>query len=198
MKKLILASDSPRRKEILEIFTSDFLQISPNIEESFDQDFDFLTNLMSVARAKARSVGVTYPDQIVLACDTVVYFEGKIYPKAKNIEEGKRFLQDLSGNYHQVYSAFALELYGENLSVVDYSLSKVKFKDLSEAMIDSYLSSGQWKDKAGAYGIQSKGSILVEEIIGDYFNVVGLPISKIYDYLTSYFAYDLLEEGNDL
>lgn len=198
MKKIVLASNSPRRKNILKTFTNDFIQVSPEVDETFDPNFDIETNIMSLARKKSKSVSHDYPDSIVIAADTIVVKNDKILTKAEDEDQARKFLKDLSNSSHYVYTGFCIDLYNENISVVDYQVTEVKFKKLSDSMIEAYLKTDDWNNKAGAYAIQSRASIFVDYIKGDYLNVVGLPISLISDYLLEYFSYDLMEVASEL
>lgn len=187
--KIILASKSPRRKEILSLFTNDFKIIKTDVKENFTDDYNILTNIMSISSKKASSIEVDL-DSIIISADTIVLLENKVLGKAGSEEEAFNYLRLLSRKTHQVITAFSIK--SKTKTIVDYEITNVSFKDLSDDDINSYIKTGEWKDKAGAYAIQGKGSALVEKINGDYFNVVGLPISKINDYLKVYFTFDLL------
>lgn len=187
--KIILASKSPRRKEILKLFTDEFTVIKTQVDEIFNYDYDTLTNSMSISRKKAASIDCN-EDSLVISADTIVLSEDKVLGKAASSEEAFKELEQLSGKTHQVITAFTIK--SKNKTVVDYEITKVTFKNLTYEDIWAYINTGEWKDKAGSYAIQGKGSTLIKNINGDYFNVVGLPISKINDYLKNYFNVDLL------
>lgn len=187
--KIILASKSPRRREILSLFTNNFEIIKTEVIENFNDNYDILTNIMAISRKKASSIK-TDLDSIIISADTIVLLDNKVLGKAGSAEEAFKDLSLLSGKTHQVITAFSIK--SKTKTIVDYEITKVSFKDLSDDDINSYIKTGEWEDKAGAYAIQGKGSALVEKISGDYFNVVGLPISKINDYLKVYFTFDLL------
>lgn len=195
--RLILASKSPRRKEILSHYIDDLTVVTNSVDETINENFDIYTNLMSISRKKANGVAEDYPKDIVLGSDTVVYFNEEILHKPKDRREAKNYLEKLSNNIHSVITSFTLINLSNNIIISDYVESKVKFNKLSSGIIDGYLNSLEWEGKAGGYAIQGKGAILVEEIIGDYFSVVGLPISKISKYLNKYFNIDLMEEWNE-
>jgi septum formation protein len=125
------------------------------------------------ARRKVEAV----PGDLVLGCDTEVYLDGQVFGKADDPEHAERYLRQLSGRTHQVYSGIALRnADGERAAV---AVTDVTFRQLSEAEIDWYLRTEEWRDRAGAYAIQGRGSALVERIDGDFWNVVGLPVPKL-------------------
>ena len=192
MKKLILASASPRRKEILDIFTSDYEVKISHVSEKMDKDIDIYTNLMTIAKRKGESVLNSYPDSIVLSADTIVTYQDNILEKPTDEKDAREYLNILSDSTHSVITAFCIQT-DKHISVVDYEETYIQFKKLDDQIIENYIKTGEWKDKAGGYGIQGYGSVLVDNINGDYFNVVGLPISRIYKYLLDYFDFDLME-----
>ncbi|SMP05505.1 septum formation protein [Desulfurobacterium pacificum] len=180
--KILLASSSPRRKEILQmvgvgvrIFPSDAEEkIYPTPEETAVRNAE-LKALTVKDKAK--------PDEIILAADTIVVFNGKVLGKPSNKQEAIEFLKKLSSNYHTVITGFAL-FFPNGKLVSGLEKTEVKFKRMSLKEIEWYVETGEPMDKAGAYGIQGIGAIFIERIEGDYFNVMGLPIGKIYDILT--------------
>lgn len=189
---IILASNSPRRKEILNKFIKDLRIISSNQDENFDINYDIITNQMSISKKKGEEISTKYKDSIIISADTIVYMNGEIFHKPKTREEAKRCLTLLSNEWHSVITSYCISSYNLSRIVCDYEITRVKFKDLSKSIIDSYIDTGECFDKAGAYGIQDKGSVLVDRIEGDYFTVMGLPISKIYDNLSKYFNINIL------
>lgn len=189
---LILASKSPRRRDILKTFIPDIKCIPGNIEEKFDESFDIYSNMMSLSKKKAESIIGDFPEDIVLGSDTIVFFEDKILHKPKDENEARQYLNMLSNNTHSVITSFSL--ISKDLSVSDYVETEVEFIKLNDDVIDDYIKSCEWKGKAGGYAIQGKGALLVNKINGDYFSVVGLPISKIAIYLNKYFDINLMED----
>lgn len=187
--KILLASKSPRRREILKTFTDDFEVVKTDVDESFNENFDVVTNIMALSKKKAASLDLD-DEEIAISADTSVIIGDKILGKAGSREEAFDQLKSLSGKTHQVITAFTLR--SKTKMVVDYVSTEVVFKDFSDDEINAYLDTGEWEDKAGSYAIQGKGTALVDQIHGDFLNVVGLPISKIYDYLKLYFDLDLL------
>lgn len=178
MEKIILASNSPRRREILSNFI-DFTVISKEIDEIKDDCFSPWTTVMALAYEKGIEVAKDNVDEVVLSADTLVELDGKLLGKPKNREDAKIMIKSLSGKIHNVYTGYAIFKLSKKIKYVSYDKSSVKFYDLSDDEIEKYLDTLEYKDKAGAYGIQGKGSLLVEKIEGDYFNIVGFPIGKI-------------------
>lgn len=184
MRKVVLASESPRRRELLAGLGMNFVTCSSNVKEYFDPLLPIEEALMNVALAKAKGGLDHYPNDVIIGADTIVVIDGEILGKPKDNEDAKRMLQLLSGRTHHVYTGVAILYQGE----VDtfYEDTEVTFYELDEEMIDNYIATKEPRDKAGAYGIQSKGSILVKKINGDYNNVVGLPIASLYRHLYKY------------
>ena len=178
MEKIILASNSPRRREILSNFI-DFTVISKEIDEVKEDCFSPWTTVMALAYEKGIEVAKDNVDEVVLSADTLVELDGKLLGKPKNREDAKIMIKSLSGKIHNVYTGYAIFKLSKKIKYVSYDKSSVKFYDLSDDEIEKYLNTLEYKDKAGAYGIQGKGSLLVENIEGDYFNIVGFPIGKI-------------------
>ena len=184
MKKFILASGSPRRKEILLREGYSFEIVTSDKEDAFDKNCPAEKFSVRCALSKARDVYSRVPKtSVVLGADTVVAFEGKIYGKPASEEEAGSMLKAFSGKTHTVFTAYVLIRDGMRMSgVVE---TKVTFNDLSDDLISEYLKSGLYKGKAGAYGIQD-GFPLVKSYDGDYDNVMGLPIGEIYDNLKEF------------
>lgn len=192
MKKLILASSSPRRREILERYNLDFQIIKSHIDEKVSFNDDPFQVVMSLAFQKAEDIakGLDF-DAIVIGADTVVYLD-RVIGKPKDEIDAYRILEDLSGREHSVITGIALIDTNLGKKIVDYEITKVKFRELQPEKINSYISTGEFKDKAGAYGIQGYGEILVDWIEGPYSNVVGLPIVKVDKLLERHFYTKIL------
>lgn len=184
MKKIILASDSPRRRELLANLGLNFKSCSPKANEYFDPSLPIWQALEKVAYAKAESGALTYPDNVVIGADTIVVIDDEILGKPNDPMEAKKMLKKLSGRTHYVYTGVAIAYKGEIETF--HEKTEVCFYPLDDAFIDWYLSTKESYDKAGAYGIQGKGMVLVEKINGDYNNVVGLPVSSLYRHLSKY------------
>ncbi|MCD2346214.1 Maf-like protein [Clostridium guangxiense] len=190
--KLILASSSPRRKELLKKITDDFIVIESGFdEETIKFRGDVSEYVIELAKAKAEDVSNKIKNEakyaklleqeiLIIGCDTVVEIQNNILGKPKNISEAEIMLETLSGNIHRVYSGITLFNASKNIFKVDYACTEVVFSKLSADEIKKYVDSGESLDKAGAYGIQGKAAIFVEEIRGCYYNIVGLPLNKLY------------------
>ena len=176
---IILASASPRRKELLEMLGVKDLKIVPAVGEEKAADGlppDALVK--ALASHKAREVAAKCgADDIVIAADTIVWHDGRVYGKPHSEAEAADMLHALSGDAHEVYTGVAV-LRGDAL-ILEAERSAVHFRTLSDAEIDAYIRTGEPMDKAGAYGIQGRASLFVEGIEGDYFNVVGLPLCRL-------------------
>ena len=172
----ILASGSPRRKELLHKLIDDFAVIVPNVDESLlhIQAKDLPAE---ESKAKAYAVKALYPDDEVLACDTIVVLDGKALGKPKDAKEAKAMLRAQSGKKQIVLSGYTYLGHGKEITRT--VATEVHFNKLSKSLIDSYVASKKPLDKAGAYGIQDTEFPLVKEIVGSYDNVMGLPTEDI-------------------
>lgn len=187
MKKIILASSSPRRIEILKSFGLDFEVMSSDIIESFRDDETPEQIVMSLAFQKAIDISTRVENNaIIIAADTIVY-KDKVLGKPSDFNEAFSMLLRLQDSIHYVYSGVAILESKSYKKYITYEKTKVKIKKLSEDKIKRYIDSGEVWDKAGAYAIQGLGGTFVEWIDGDYYNVVGLPISKLDDILERHF-----------
>lgn len=194
MDRLLLASKSPRRIEMLQKYTADLMIEAPSVNESVKGRFKPEELVMAIALKKAVSIVQNgyFQDTIILAADTVVYFD-RIIGKPRDREEAYAILKDLSGKTHKVFTGFALMHSNSNKSLIDFEETDVIFENLTDKMIENYLNTNEYADKAGAYGIQGYGELLVNSINGSYPNVMGLPISKINKYLRELYSFDLLK-----
>lgn len=174
---MILASNSPRRKEILENFGFNLKIITKNIEEISDKK-EITDKIMDIANKKVLVVAKDYPNEYVVGSDTVVVIDNEILGKPKNEIEIYTMLKKLSNREHEVITSFSLVNISKNLSISDFEISKVQFKNISDEDIKWYIGTKEPFDKAGAYGIQGKGSYFVEKIQGDFFSIMGFPIGK--------------------
>lgn len=185
-KKIILASNSPRRRELLEMLNFDFEVIADNTPEQIDRGLSPDEVVCELAKFKGENVirGLEETkDAVVIAADTVVTIDNKILGKPKSEEEAEEMLKKLSGQSHYVYTGVYVEDICTKKSVVFCEKTEVFFKKLDIREIRDYINTGEPMDKAGAYGIQNLGSLFVEKINGDYFNVVGLPVSRLCEVL---------------
>ena len=177
MKKLILASASPRRKQILIDAGYEFDIITSDKEGEIDKITPPDKFAIRCAINKGEDVFSKLDgDFVVLSADTVVAFKGKIYGKPTDKVDAERMLKELSGNTHEVITGYAL--LSKSMRQTGRVITRVTFNNLSKDLLDAYLNSNLWQGKAGAYGIQGKGSVLVKGIVGDYFNVMGLPVAE--------------------
>ena len=174
---MILASQSPRRKELLQLLGVPFDIIPSASEEVIDLSLPIEEAIALVAGKKAEAVYQLHPEAVVIGSDTVVTLDGEILGKPKDEEDARRMLRKLSGRVHQVVTGVAILSQEKSDSFA--SVCDVVFYDLSEEEIDAYVESKEPMDKAGAYGIQGKGFFLVKEIHGDYYTVVGLPVAEV-------------------
>ena len=174
---MILASNSKRRQEILRDMGFNFKVLTSDIEEISDKE-EISEMILDIAEKKLDKIAKENVSEFVLAADTVVELEGRIFGKPKSREEAERFLKILSGKTHKVITAYVLKNISKNIIIKDVVISKVKFFDLDDETINWYLDTSEPFDKAGAYGIQGKGRVLVEKIEGDYFAIMGFPISN--------------------
>ncbi|MGL5560253.1 MAG: Maf family protein [Paraclostridium dentum] len=190
---IILASGSPRRKEILENTNLKFSVITSDIDERIFENEEPIQLVLRLAFEKCMSVAQNNPSDLVIGADTIVVLDNEILGKPKNEEEAFNTLSKLSNREHQVITGMSIVNLENEKKIVDYSISNVKFKKLTDQDIKDYISTKECLDKAGSYGIQGYGALLVEEIKGDYFNIVGLPISKLSDILKINFNINLFK-----
>lgn len=172
---IILASQSPRRQELLKLITNDFEIKVSNVDESLPSGISPKNAVLYLSKIKAEPF--KNDSDIIIGADTVVALDGKILGKPKNEENAREMLRFLSGKAHSVFTGVTV-IKGDIAKSFAVE-TKVKFFDLTDEEIDEYIKTGESADKAGAYGIQGYGSLLVEKIDGDYFNVVGLPVSRL-------------------
>ena len=174
MSRIILASASPRRRELMELAGYDFEVICADIVEVVPENVQPQEVVMSLALQKAQE----NEDAVVVGSDTVVALDGKILGKPHSESEACEMLRLLSGRTHKVFTGVAVV--GDGKAKNFFDETDVEFYPLGEDEIKKYVATGEPMDKAGAYGIQGKGSVLVKRINGDFFNVMGLPIAKLY------------------
>lgn len=180
---MILASNSPRRKEILENFGFSLKTVSKNIDEISSKE-EIKEKIMDIAQQKTMAAAKDYPDENVVGADTVVVIDGKILGKPKDETEAFEMLKSLSGKSHDVITAYSFVNLKKNIFLNDAEVTKVFFKNLSDEEINWYISTKEPMDKAGAYGIQGKGAYFVEKIEGDFFSVMGFPLGRFLRRLT--------------
>ena len=172
---IILASNSPRRKELLQMLGVKFM-VSPGNCEEISKSQDPAQMTMEIAMKKAYATHYSQ-DDIIIGADTIVYYDGKVYGKPRDKDHARAMLKAFSGKTHSVYTGVCILQNGE--SECFCSKTDVKFFELEDSLIEKYLTTGDSLDKAGSYGIQGKGALLVEEIHGDFYNVMGLPLARV-------------------
>lgn len=178
---LILASASPRRKELLSLITPDFRVITSEADETLPENIAPESAVKLLAERKARAVAAICPGDTVIGSDTVVALENEILGKPADDLEAAKMLRSLSGKKHVVYTGVCVIRGGEKTVFV--GSAAVKFADMTDDEISEYISSGECRDKAGAYGIQGFGARYIEYIEGDYYSVMGLPVRQLYECL---------------
>lgn len=186
--KIILASASPRRLQILQEHGLFATVMPAHIDEILQAGEDATTYVTRLAREKAHTILQKVPvdsADLILAADTTVAYQNQILEKPTDSDDAYRMLSMLSGNTHEVYTGYTLIFLPEQRLWVNYVRTKVSFNNLSEQQIQSYIESGDPFDKAGGYGIQQVLGTFVKAIEGSYFNVMGLPIEEIMDVLAA-------------
>jgi septum formation protein len=186
MKRIILASASPRRKELLEKIGLKFEVDASNCVEEVDPALepDELTRRISLTKAK--SVAPRYKDALIIAADTIGVIGKKLLGKPQTVDEARKMLAQISGKSHEVITGFTVLDTATNKIISGTVYTKVYIKKLTTQEIDAYVQTGEPLDKAGAYGIQGLGAVIVEKIEGDYYNVVGLPLSALAEVLKEF------------
>lgn len=177
--EIILASGSPRRRELLEqIGIKNYRVLTPDVDEAVDGPVSPQALVEQLSRRKADAVRARAgEDALIIAADTVVAMDGAVLGKPRDEADAAQMLAALSGREHAVYTGFTVRL-GDR-SVTEHEATAVTFRELGEEDIRRYIATGEPMDKAGAYGIQGVGALLVEHIRGDYFNVMGLPVCRL-------------------
>lgn len=174
---LVLASTSPRRSELLKMAGYEFTVSSASVGEHYLRGTPPVQIVEQLAARKAKAAAAEHLQDTVLAADTLVVYKGRVLGKPKDAQEAQAMLRLLSGNVHQVYTGYCVICGSKLLS--GHECTSVEFYPLKDEEIDEYVATGEPLDKAGAYGIQGRGALLIRRIDGDFYNVMGLPIGKI-------------------
>lgn len=180
---IILASQSPRRKELMGLLNIPFTVRVADIDETPDPDLTAAEDVARLSRLKAQAVPHD-PEDIVIGADTIVVWRDCLLGKPADEKDAKEMLCDLSGSWHQVMTGLTV-LQGDKC-VSCTEITDVSFRELTEQEIDDYIKTGEPMDKAGAYGIQAGGAVFVDQIHGDYYNVVGLPVCRLHQILKEF------------
>ena len=183
LPKLILASGSPRRAEILSSVGWEFVKHVADIDERERDGESPEDYVVRLACEKAEAVAVNYPGEIVLGADTTVVINGQMLAKPVDLDDARRMLRILAGNWHEVLTGVAIVQTGETRSAIQRT--RVKFAPMSDAEINFLAERGEPLDKAGAYAVQAQAALFIEGIEGDYWNVVGLPVGLVYRLVTN-------------
>lgn len=178
-RSVVLASASPRRRELLKKIIPRFRVVPSRIDEGRFRDKNPEEFALRAAAAKAEAVGRKHPSSLIIAADTVVVLGAEMFGKPKSRTEARRMLSRLSGREHRVITVVVLYRHRDGRTVSGMETSRVTFKPLDPSAIESYLKAVNCLDKAGAYAIQESGDDLVERLVGDYDNVVGLPLALL-------------------
>ena len=178
--QIILASKSPRRIELLKRIISHFQVQVSNINENLNGDFSPRGLAVELSRLKAKNISSKLKRGIIIGADSIVALNNTIFGKPKDSNESFEMLSQLSGKTHQVITGFTVIKNPDQLVVSDFAVTDVKFRDLTSQEIKKYIEINTSFDKAGSYGIQDEAGVFVEKINGCYFNVMGLPITKLY------------------
>lgn len=177
--RLILASASPRRRELLQRTLLRFRVIPSHTEETRRDEEPPQTYVARIAAEKARAVAERQPGFWILAADTIVALEGQVFGKPTNLDNARQMLTTLSGHPHQVLTAFVLLDPTGKTTAAEIVTSQVIFKELSASEVAAYLATGEPFDKAGAYAFQGKGRDLIAQVSGSYSNIIGLPMDEV-------------------
>jgi septum formation protein len=186
IKTIILASASPRRKEILEKTGLKFKVDESDYEENMDMSLKPHELAAHHSIGKARAVAPKYRNALIISADTIVVLKNRVFGKPRNRKEAKEMLKSLSGKAHTVISGYTIMDTGSGKETTQSVESKVFFKRLTDDEIDTYIRSGEPLDKAGAYGVQGLGALIVKRIEGDFFNVMGLPLHALAESLKKF------------
>ena len=183
---IILASQSPRRYELLKLIGLNF-KVRPSYAEEINKDnLPPVEYTINNARIKGHLIAQTSPESLVISADTIVVHKGDILEKPKEEAHARDILKRLSGNTHEVVTGFGFSLLSKDKFVFNHEITKVTFRNLSQTEISAYINTGEPFDKAGGYGAQGAGSLLIKRVEGCFFNVVGLPLANFFSTLDKF------------
>lgn len=181
-KPIVLASQSPRRKELLAKIVPDFIVEAADVDETIPSTVSIQDAARFLSEKKAQAIGLRYPEQVIIGCDTIVLSKDEILGKPIDLKDAKRMLHLLSGVTHQVITGCTVIFPGGEKASFS-AKTEVTFFPLTDKEIEEYLQMDEAFDKAGAYGIQGDAAKFVQKISGDYYSVMGLPVSALYQIL---------------
>ncbi len=184
MTRVILASKSPRRKELMQLFKIPFEIIVSDIDEKINYNNDLVKEIEKLSYQKANAVFKDHQDAIVIGADTIVKIGNDVLGKPHSIDEARKMLKELSDNTHEVVTGVTI-LYKDNVETFS-NVSKVTFYPLLDEEIEEYIHTNEPMDKAGSYAIQGDGAKFIKWIDGDYYSIVGLPIGQVYHKIKKY------------
>ncbi|HVZ66909.1 MAG TPA: Maf family protein [Patescibacteria group bacterium] len=197
MKKIILASSSPRRQDLMKFLGIPFDVVSSDFDETRIPDTDYKQFVEALSFEKAKVVAAAFDDAIIIGADTVVVLDGKVLGKPKDKEDAAKTLKLLSGTKHLIITGYTI-FDTKTGRVVNGSVeSAVKLKVLTDSEIKAYIETGEPMDKAGSYAVQGIGGLFVERVEGDYFNIVGLPLKDLRRHLADFGVKTLPHEGKE-
>lgn len=186
--EVILASESPRRQELLKMIGLEFKIRPSRITEVYQDHVPPVEYALENARRKGLKVAENATHSLVISADTIVVLDDQVLEKPENDVQAVEILQKLSGKTHQVITAFGIIVKSMDRSVYNHEITEVTFRNLTLQQIKAYIASGEPFDKAGAYGAQGTGALLIEKVNGCFYNVVGLPLTKFYITLDTFLA----------
>ncbi|MDO7786260.1 Maf family protein [Desulforamulus aquiferis] len=183
MQPIILASASPRRQELLANLGIDFVIRVSEVDETLEEHISPAQQVERLAERKAAAVAVDIQDGLVIGADTLVFNAGQVLGKPINREDAVKMIETLQGKSHEVFTGIAVIDAATGQAVVTHQATAVRFKSMTREQIERYVNTGEPMDKAGGYAVQGKASVFIDSIRGCYYNVVGLPVSKLADVL---------------
>ena len=190
MDPLILASKSPRRREILERLNIPYIVYEPDVDETVEKRGNIRSLVIAIAKRKVEKVVSYFSSGLVVGADTVVCFQNRILGKPRDRSEAQKFIRVLNGNRHVVISGISVKDAARGLSYSSVSETVVFFYKLTDEEIDRYIECGEWFDKAGGYAVQGQAALFIEKIVGSYYNIMGLPVEQLYILLKRFSFFD--------
>ena len=187
--KIILASASPRRKELMDLMEVPYQVIPSQFDEKRDESLEPEKQVEKLAYGKAKDVlDRTTGDRIIIGCDTLVYKDGKFYGKPKTEDVARKMLEELKDAYHEVITGLSIFIVKDDVvqEYISHDTTRIHIKDMSEKEIGQWIATGKALDKAGAYAIQEEFCVFIDRIEGSYFSTIGLPVHQVYDVIKQY------------